>query len=236
MIRFKHLLAIVLIYFGATKSSYAQITNTSAPQVSQGHLDDLTRTINRNRDNSVYIKGSPYINETFKDVKLKRFGNKTFSGRYDAYLGEMQIKIENDTIALNSSENFELTFPLNNKVYKTSIYTNKEGVSKRGFLVVLAETDSMAFLKEEVIILYDKIIATTGYDRDKPAEYKRAKDIYYYRLGDNISLLPQSRKNFLQLFPEHATELKTFIKKNKISLKEDKDLITLFQFLETIKP
>lgn len=200
----------------------------------QASLDVMQYSIKNNYDSNKNAKGSPYINETFEIVKFKKFGDRVFSGRYDANLGEMQIKRENDTIALNANESFEITFISSNKTYKTLSYINSDGISKRGFLVILNKTDSIDVLKEEVIKFYDEKPSTNGYDKAKPAEYKRINDTYYYRLGEHVSLLPQKRKEFLKLFPEHSKNLQVFIKKNKINLKKEDDLISLFKYIGTL--
>ncbi|WP_179319033.1 hypothetical protein [Winogradskyella helgolandensis] len=240
MIRRIHLFSLFLIFLGATKSSYAQQQNTSTNQInsttnniSQDYMDRITRAVNLNKSELDNINGSQYMDESFKGVKFKRFGNKVFSGRYNAFQGEMEVIFDKDTIALNVSEEFELTF-LDNRVYKTTNYTNKEGILKRGFLIVLFESDSMAILKQEVIKLHEETAATNGYGNGKPAEFKKANSNYFYSIDGKVSILPQKRKDFLTLFPEHSSKLKAFIKENKINLKEDEDLITLFKYLETL--
>jgi hypothetical protein len=200
----------------------------------QARLDAVQYSIKNNYDGVKNAKGSPYINKNFEAVKIKKFGDKIFAGRYDANLGEMQIKRENDTIALNNAEDFEITFVLTNKTYKTQDYRDKDGALKRGFLVVLSESDSLAILKKEVIKFYEEKPSSNGYDKGKPAEYRKMKDEYFFRIGNTVALLPQKRKEFLKVFPEHTDKLKIFIKENKIDLKEDEDLITLFKYIETI--
>lgn len=203
------------------------------------NLDEFGNYINRkvsvNVNKSLFIEGSPYINDTFELIKFKRFGDVIFLGRYNANLGEMQISRDNDTIVLNNSENFEITFLSGKKVYKTHSYKRKDDSSVRGFLVVLKATDSIAVLKEEKIKFQDKKPSTNGYDKAKPAKYIRSKDLYYYRLGNKVSSLPQKKKDILKLFPEHSNKLKVFIKQNKINLKEEDDLISLFGYIEKLK-
>jgi len=233
MISIKKLLPTLLISIFISGISYGQFRPESQNSL-RDQINDARHSIKSNPNNLEYIKGSPYTNETFEVVTIKRFNNAIYSARYDANLGEMQIKRDNDTIVLNNSENFEITFALSRKVYKTHSYTNKDGSLKRGFLVVLREADSLAVLKEEVIKFYEEKPATGGYDKAKPAEFRKLSDVYYIRLDDKVSLLPQKRKDFLKLFPEHSNKLKVFIKKNKISLKKDDDLITLFKYIETL--
>lgn len=233
MIRIKHLLPIILISLSASEISYAQFQNTNETTI-QSSLDGVQFAVKQNSDKSFYAVGSPFIKETFELVKLDKFGDQLFPARYNANLGEMQIRRTNDTIALDTHEDLVVTFSLDNKVYKTYNYINKEGYSTQGFLVVLKETDSLTLLKEEIIKFYEKKPAVSGYDKEKPAEFKRLNDVYYYKQGDKVSLLPQKRKDFLKSFPAHSDKLKTYMKKNRISLKKDEDLVTLFNYMNTL--
>jgi len=218
-----------------TEANYAQTTRRSTEgQTLASRIDKVQHNMLLNGANLANANGSPFINDEFELVKFKKLGNRVFLARYNANLGEMQIKRENDTIALDNTKNLELTFTQSNKVYKTHSYTNKENVSKCGFLVVLMENDSLALLKEELVKFYDIKPPSNSYEKIKPAEFKRLSDVYYYRQGDKVSLLPQKRKDFLKLFPQHSSELKDYIKENKISLKKDEDLITLFEYINTL--
>ncbi|WP_179316292.1 hypothetical protein [Winogradskyella undariae] len=231
MTHIKQFIFITLITLSGINTSNAQDLNH---QSTQNLLNGFISTINNDFDKVKNAKGSPYISDIFEVVKLKRFGDKTFYGRYDANLGEMQLKLDNDTIVLNNAEKYEITFVMGKKIYKSYNYKNDDDILQQGFLVVLGETDSMAFLKEEVVKYYEEKPSTNGYDEAKPAEYKRSKDVFYYRSGDDITLLPQKRKDFLKLFPKNSEDLKEFIKENKISLKDDEDLITLFKHIKTL--
>jgi hypothetical protein len=234
MIRIKHLLPIILISLSVSKISYAQFQNTNDTSI-QSSLDGVQYAVKQNGNKLLYVVGSPFINETFELAKLDKFGDRLFSARYNASQGEMQIRRENDTIALANNVDLVVTFSTENKVYKTYNYINKEGLSKQGFLVVLKEIDSSALLKEEIIKFYEKKPAATGYAKDKPAEFKRINDIYYYKTGDKVLLLPSKRKDFLKLFPDNSDKIKAYIKENKINLKEEDDLIKIVGYLSTIK-
>ena len=228
----KYLIIILIISLSASNKISAQFQDTNSRTINS-NLDVAQFAIKSDSNNSFYAVGSPFINEKFEIARFNNI-NKTYSARYNAHLGEMQIQRKNDTIALYNTENFEITFPSSSKTYKTYDYTNKENELKRGFLVVLKETDSLALLKEELVKFYPAKESTNGYDKAKPAEYRRTKDVYYYRQGEHVSVLPQKRKDFIKLFPEHSKDLEVFIKKNKINFKQEDDLITLFQYLETL--
>lgn len=233
----RYYVIILILCLGITEVICAQpATRRSLEgQTLASRIDGVEHNIRLSRESLSSANGSPFINDKFELVKFKKLDNRVFLARYNANLGEMQIKRENDTIALVNTEELELTFTQSNKVYKTHSYTNNEDVSKRGFLVVLMESDSLALLKEEVVKFYNKKPPSNSYEKMKPAEFRRLSDVYYYRSGNNISLLPQKRKDFLKLFPNQESEIKSFIKENKINLKKEDELITLFNYIENLK-
>lgn len=233
MTRIKLLIPIILLSLCATEISYAQNTIASESMRARD-LDRMQSAGQLNNNKLSNAVGSPFIKESFELVKLDKFGDRLYQARYNANLGEMQIKRENDTIALSNSEDMTITFTSDSKTYKTYNYINKEGISKQGFLVVLKETESLTLLQEEIVKFYEKKPAVSSYAKEKPAEYKRANDVYYYKQDNKVSLLPQKRKDFLKSFPAHSDKLKTYIKKNRISLKDHEDLITLFEYINTL--
>lgn len=184
------------------------------------------------------VSGSPYIKENFQSVKIKNQGEKIYNGRYNAYLNEMEILLDTNKnpIALDIENNdYEVHFINENKTYKTYTYSTEKGIQKRGFLVVVSELNNTFLLREEIIKYYDKILATSSYDQDKPAKFRREADNYYIALSDGeIVHLPNRSKDLAQSFPNKSKEISTFIKKNNIKTKREEDLIKLASYIGTL--
>ena len=113
--------------------------------------------------------GSPYVDKNFLPVKVKGFDGQIFTGRYNAYNGEMEINLGTKIIALDSSKDYEVMYTQNNKIYRTFYFSTPIVISKRGFLNVVYENGNNLLLKSEVIKYYDKVPAPTSYQTDKPA-------------------------------------------------------------------
>lgn len=181
--------------------------------------------------------GSPYVEENYQSVRIKNYESKIYSGRYNAYLSEMEILLGEgrEPIALDIANNdYEVIFINENKTYKSCTYITERGVTKRGFLVVVSNENGNELLKEENIKYYDKVPATSSYDKDKPAKFKREDDIYYINVKNNIFYLPSKTKDISKLFPDSSKEIEDFIKKNKIKTKREEDLIKLANFIGTL--
>lgn len=182
--------------------------------------------------------GTPYVNADYQQVRIKNFDDKIYSGRYNAVISEMEILIATgrDPIALDiSNSDFEVTFLNENKIYRTFNYENDRGITKRGFLVVLSENEETLVLKEEVIKYYDKVPASSSYDNDKPAKFRKEDDNYYIKIkSGKIVSLPTKSKDIAKGFPEKGNEIENFIKKNKLKTKNEDDLIKIANFIGSL--
>ena len=184
------------------------------------------------------VMGSPYVNEDYQQVKINGVENKIYSGRYNAYINEMEILVAagRDPIALDISNNdYEVFFINENKLYKTFNFENNRGVTKRGFLVVMSEENDVMLLKEEIIKYYDKVAASSSYDQDKPAKFRREDDNYYIKLkSGRVVNLPTKDKDIAKAFPEHSKEIMAFVKKNKLKTKKEEDLIKVANYIGSL--
>nr|WP_321242975.1 hypothetical protein [uncultured Psychroserpens sp.] len=178
--------------------------------------------------------GSPYINENFSPLRVKGYDNQLFTGRFNAYNGEFEVNIGTKIIALDKSKQYEVMFTQTNKIYRTYSYNTKSGISKKGFLTLVNETEKSALLKEEIIKYYELVPAATSYQQDKPAKFNREDDNYYLKIGDNITYFPTKKKDILKAFPKNAKAIKNYIKKNKLSTKEESDLIKIGDFISSL--
>jgi hypothetical protein len=52
------------------------------------------------------------------------------------------------------------------------------------------------------------VTATSTYQQDKPARFKRDDHLYYLKLNNKTNFVLQSKKDFLKAFPEQSKKLK----------------------------
>jgi len=207
--------------------SYAQIDQ----QQYWGFQDAMARDV----ASLPTAEGSPFIQNDFEPVKVNKFEGKIFNAKYNAFNGEMQVQTADKLIALDVSDDYKITFMQKGKVYETVTYTNKEGDKTRGFLVKLSGDDNFNLYKKETIIFREKVAARTSYDKEKPAKFMRDKDEYYISVqNEPVSYLPLRKKDLLKEYSSHEKDVKSFIKKNKISMSKEEDLKKLAKYLGTL--
>ena len=156
---------------------------------------------------------------------------KPFKMRYNAFSDEMEFDNEGVLYDLDKTQYKMVNFDDLNKKY--AIVNYQDGNQKRfGYLVELVSGSKSSLLKSEGIEFYEGKKSTTGFGVETLPEYKQKKEKFYMKMENgSVSEIPSSKGKFSELFGENASKVEEFIKKNKISLSTEKDLKTLFQFI-----
>jgi len=176
------------------------------------------------------IKGSQYIDKSYQKVMFLNNQNVVFSGKYNAYsdLIELIGKTGKKYFTPSKKHPYAIQFLGTNKVYKAFLITKK----KSGFFRVLMVDKKFTLLAREVISFSDEVLPQTGYDRYRSPVFKREKDKYYIYFNNEKKVVSLSRKkgNFLKLFGSNSKTIKKYIKKEKLHIKKEKDLLKIFEY------
>ena len=71
----------------------------------------------------------------------------------------------------------------------------------------------------------------SSYQSEIPASFKRVKDKYFIKISENPAIeVPKNKKEFAKLFPNNESKVLSFIKKNKIKISQETDLIKIANF------
>ncbi|MCK7589819.1 hypothetical protein M0G43_04465 [Subsaxibacter sp. CAU 1640] len=189
------------------------------------------------------VEGSPYITEDYVPARISVFENKIFAVKYDALLDEILVKKEQGTeseayaLPKNGRQDISITLLSDNKTYQIFDYVNDTSEQSTGFFILLnSPIASIKLLKKETVRFYEERVATSGYDKSRPAEYRRLNDSFYIKINDQPAIeFSNNKKDFAKLFPKNEKEILDFIKSEKIKLKEESDLVKLGQYLNQIK-
>ncbi|EGV43185.1 hypothetical protein BZARG_1019 [Bizionia argentinensis JUB59] len=181
--------------------------------------------------------GSPYITEELSDITLSKIEGKTFKARYNAAHDVMEVVGEDGKhYNLVRDPELEVTFIRSGQNYRVFNLGNES--NDNGFFVVLNDGD-IKLLKKEIIKFYDEEFSTTGYDKAKPAKFKREKDEFYFMKDGVLSTeIPRNKKSFISLLnidSNKENKILSYIKKNRLKLNDEQDLITLFTYININK-
>lgn len=226
---------ILLFILSISFSSYSQVQSLGR-ETSQFATWDLTREIK----STVKIKevsGSAYADENFYDgqIRLTDTVATILPVRYNVVLDELEFKKNDKVYALVPQDYTTIKIPYINKVYSYLNY-NSENAFKKGFLGVETTNKNINFYTKEVIVYVPYADASNAYSEPIPSHFKKGEKLYFIGLSDkSIVEMPKKNKDLLKLFPIYEKEISAFIKTNKISLNEEKELLLLVNYLDTLK-
>lgn len=184
------------------------------------------------------IEGSAYIYENFTPAKISASENDIFYVRYNALRDEFEVKGDNNkAYALNRfRRDIIVELVAFKKSYQIHEYVERNGNDNFGYFDVLTPSNqNTVLLKKESIKFLKEKYATTTYGTARPARYERATDDFYLKFGEeSAQLAPTNKKKFAMLFPGKEKQILDFIKSERIKLKDEKDLIKIINFTNTL--
>jgi len=187
---------------------------------------DLTKT-----------SGSPYENDKFvfgkASDKLTNLSQAYFL-RYNVYNDEIEMKITVDdkkTLGLIKSLNNYAVF--GNKEYHYEIYSDNNKNTNEGYFILLSKGKNSSLYLKKVKTFKDEQKAKDSFREKVSCSFKDSK-IYYIKKERILHPLSNKKKELLVQLSDKENELKKFIKTEKLNLKKEKDLITLFKYYDSL--
>lgn len=179
------------------------------------------------------IKGSPYLNKSFKlgSVKHKEdsLPNKLYL-RYNSYNDEIEIgthpdqKISEKAILKRNN----IVCVIDNEVFLYTPFLNKENKTKLGYLTPLLTNKKIGFYIRRKTRFLEETIPRTSLERGFPPRFIHEKE-YFLSINNNTPrYLGNTIKNASKNLPE---TLKKEAKKNNINLKKIKEEEKLLNIL-----
>lgn len=182
------------------------------------------------------VKGSKYLSDNFVRAKISDFEDKVFAVRYDIYNDQMEFQGGGNQIYIMNKEerSRKITFLDSNDSYSIFDYNTDDNSTKSGYFTPLSKEGNYQLLKKNKVIFIEEKASATGYDAPKPAMYKKTKDRHYIIINDAPAVLVDTnKKRFVTLFKGQEKDALGFIKKNKINLSSDADLLKFVNYLNS---
>jgi hypothetical protein len=178
------------------------------------------------------VQGSPYYEEKFLLTKISEV-DRSFKARYNAAYDQFEIKYEEDNFILAKESRYSKV-AMDNVNYELLVY-NEDGVVTTGYLIGLYFNESTFLYKKNKIKVREGKEPTSGYGAAVPPQYVKVNPEFYLKVKDGeIKLFPKNKKELLKLFPESKDKIENFLKENRISFKEEEDLVKLVTSFSTL--
>ncbi|MEN8123861.1 MAG: hypothetical protein ABFR32_01940 [Bacteroidota bacterium] len=233
-------LLIQLLFLCVYTLSFAQQTSSSVyynPIVHNG----LTRIEHNNSGSNNIdlseVKGSPYEMDNFQSGKVinQNTGKpEIFYLRYNVYNDVIELKTEpNGKISNELIKSEKIYAIINNKEYRYKKYPDRNSNPKEGYFILLKKGNYNSLYLKKLKKFKDKILPKDNFEKEKPATFTDDK-AFYIQKGDAFVEIPSRKKKFLEQYPKISKELNKYLKSEKINLKSEKDLIQLFNYMDTL--
>lgn len=213
----------------------APIALASSYVTAQTHVDN-TGKINMysKKAESESAQGSQYFIDKFNPAHIGDLSDVSLV-RYNAYKDEMEIKVNDAINVLQPIEKQAIKLINGTATYEYITYTDKEGVENQHFLIIISENPNLKIFKRERITLIPEQHPAGGYQKYKAPQYKKLDPEYYIQMnGGTVTAMSTRKSDIIALVPAKQSEVKDFIKTNKISTDEDADLKKLGAYLNTL--
>ena len=187
------------------------------------------------------IKGSEYSEENKIKLLQKKYLSKVYNPAYvDEFkqLAYVKYNIFEDQMEFVKGEHiYFLKKELNRKIRFTTLNITYKAYDLNGdihFFALHVEGKNSLLVKQSVRFIVAKK-ATTTYGKDKPADFKRRKDEFYLALNNkDLVLLPTKKKEFFSVFGDKESDVKSYMKKNKLGNKKVEDLVKAVSYFNTL--
>ena len=173
------------------------------------------------------LEGSPYLTDDFIRSTVYTENEAPYPAmlRYNAYQDELQVQGANGIGSLFMRD--YVWAELGGETFRIESYEKGSGTAK-GYFVEMNQGDTR-LLKRYQKVFMEAVPASSSYSQDKPARFD--DDITYYlaRKGSPAKEIKLRKKDIEQLLD--SKEALDFIKKNKLKLKSEEEVLQLINHL-----
>jgi hypothetical protein len=220
----------LLLSFMAFSGNAQQLMDNMDPSSSGA----LYRNNVLNKKTVSKIEGSKYLVDEFRTAKISGVPQLVMV-RYDALTDMIEVQNEKKELfsLVKNAQYSTITILPYNDIIKLLNYKTKEG-EVNGYLVEIFSSNEIAFFRRDRIVLQKGKEAVNAYLSATAPRYVATSDEYYLSLKNETAVpMPKDKKGFQELFPLKKDEIAVYLKKNDFSLKDEKSIIAMAQFIST---
>ena len=177
------------------------------------------------------IEGTPflvkdYTNGTIYTIQKQKFVDVPL--RYNMY---------NDRIEFQTADGNAAEIAVPDDVEKIEFGTYefwyvKLSGGKKGFLQVLEKGEACLYAQHKALFRDKK--APAAYQDAEPARFEQLPTVYFIGIMGEEAKPAGSKKELVQIFPDHQAEIETFISKNKIKSNKPESLTELVKYYNSL--
>lgn len=190
------------------------------------------RVIYKEKDNVI---GSPYFNDLFLTSEISGTEN-VFQTRYNAYTDEIEVRRDDAVFVIPKEQQYSsIYYKLSSFKLQLMRYNSQKEEYIYGYLFELYVKETFGIYKRERVSFQDERQPVNGYSLPTPPKFNKSNPEYYLKVDESkVVPFPKNKNALKDLFPNKEEAIANYLKNEKISFKDEADLIKLTQFLATI--
>lgn len=186
--------------------------------------------------------GSIYVDQEFKpcQVLYKDEVIGEFLYRHNAFNDEIEVRstdLSNSKISsLLIIRNVWIKDVARNQKFGVMTFLNDEETLRNGYLYPVTDENKYQLFYKNQVKFTEGSIPANSFNRPTPNRFTHFKR-YFLKIDDKdvAFQLNKSKSSLLKHFPkETRDQAKTYMKKNKISMKDEQDLVKLIAFMNDL--
>lgn len=185
------------------------------------------------RTNST-VEGSEYLNEKFEKGEIFTSDSECFSGipmRYNAYHGEIEVLMPDSTIWSLTNRSDIIKINLNSSVLVHTRFISAEG-EKSGYLSLVYSGKNLLYRRDYKVFMEG--VPSNGIINEIPSKIVDRPKEFYIQTDAGKPKIFKTSKDLSELLGNKSQEINLFIKKEKINMKKEADLIKLITYYDKI--
>jgi len=175
------------------------------------------------------VAGSPYLNKQFQPSYISKINGaeiRDMALRYNIYNDQMEFEKDGKVLSI-ALPNEVVRINMSGKVFIYKPYITARNVSA-SYFQVLYEGDYQ-LLKREQVKLRSPSEKTYS---DDSLRFERTPPQFYLRYGNGMAHFVYSQKTLIKVLQPISQNVINYIKSNKISTKDEKQLIELMEYMD----
>lgn len=174
------------------------------------------------------ISHKMYLSDTiYRASKVDKI-EQNFFIRFNIYRDEMEFENNGKLLFLKKEQGRIVTFLYTNEKYELNNYDGKLTYFQ------VHNDDKVQLLSRKFIDFIEAKQAQNSYQQSRSADFRRKDDVFYLKSGNNITELPSKKSKFFDAFGNKSNEIKSYVKKNKLDIREIDGLKKIVNYLNTL--
>mgnify|MGYP001362122166 FL=1 len=180
------------------------------------------------RHNKIMTFRDPYLNNEFIEGQILTKDNVILKGRlrYNMYADEMEFIVKDNVYWIDNQDRIEtIKYADHSFIYYLK---GEDKFDKGDYYEVMVDGPAKLLLRRRVILL--DAVPAKPYQDPKPPRFENQRDAFYLMRFQGEPEKISSKKELLKLMSDKQNDIKSFIKKNKISTNKLDDLIQVVSY------